>query len=68
MEGEHTPNITHLILSMDLALIQLKNSLKFFVFPTLITHHGAFYILLVYTYFTLKKNHNHPSTTEKHYS
>ena len=27
MEGEHTPTIIQLILSMDLALIQLKDSL-----------------------------------------
>jgi len=35
MEEEHTTTIIWLILSKDLALIQLKNSLKFFVFPTI---------------------------------
>ena len=38
MEGEHTPTIIRLILSMDLALIQLKYSLKILrflnIFPT----------------------------------
>ena len=32
---EHTPTIIRLILSMDLALIQLIDSFKFFVFPTI---------------------------------
>ena len=38
MEGDHTSTIIHVILSMDNALIQLKNSLKIFVYqqsPTL---------------------------------
>ena len=35
MEGEHTPTIIPLILSTDLALIQLKDSFKFFIFPTI---------------------------------
>ena len=34
MEGEYIPTIIQLILSTDLALIQLKDSLKFFLFPT----------------------------------
>ena len=32
MEREHTPTIIRLILSTDLALIQLKDSFKFFTF------------------------------------
>ena len=36
MEREHTPNIIWLIISTDLALIQLKNiHLKFFIFRTI---------------------------------
>ena len=35
MEGEHTPTIIQLIQSMDLAVIQLKDSHMFFIFPTL---------------------------------
>ena len=34
MEEEHTLTIIRLILSTNLTLIQLKDSLKFFVFPT----------------------------------
>ena len=34
MEGEHTPTIIQLIQSMDLAVIQLKDSHLFFIFPT----------------------------------
>jgi len=37
VEGEHTPIIVHVILSMDHDSIQLKNSLKIFCFP-IITH------------------------------
>ena len=33
MEGEHTPTIIQLILSTDLAVIQLKDSHLFFIFP-----------------------------------
>ena len=33
MEGEHTPTIIQLIRSMDLAVIQLKDSHLFFIFP-----------------------------------
>ena len=33
MEGEHTPTIIQLIQLMDLAVIQLKDSLLFFIFP-----------------------------------
>ena len=33
MEKEHTPTIIRLILSTDLALMKLKVSLKFFIFP-----------------------------------
>jgi len=36
MEGEYTPTIIRLILSTDLVIIQLKDSLKFFVFLTVI--------------------------------
>ena len=32
MEGEHTPTIIQLILSTDLAVIQLKDSHLFFIF------------------------------------
>ena len=35
MEGEHTPTIIQLIQSMDLAVIQLKDSHIFFIFPTI---------------------------------
>ena len=35
MEGEHTPTIIQLILSTDLAVIQLKDSHLFFIFPTI---------------------------------
>ena len=35
MKGEHTPINIRLILSTDLVLIQLKGSLKFFIFPTI---------------------------------
>jgi len=36
MEEEHTPTIIRLILSMHLALIQLKDSLLiFFIFPAI---------------------------------
>jgi len=34
MEGEHTPTIIQLIQPMDLAIIQLKDSHIFFIFPT----------------------------------
>ena len=34
MEREHTPTIIQLIQSMDLAVIQLKDSHIFFIFPT----------------------------------
>ena len=39
MEGEHTPTIIQLIQSMDLTVIQLKDSHLFFIFPTLNTSH-----------------------------
>ena len=35
MEGEHTPTIVQLIQSMDLAVIQHKDSHLFFIFPTI---------------------------------
>jgi len=35
MEGEHTPTIIQLIQSMDFAVIQLKDSHLFFIFPTI---------------------------------
>jgi len=35
MEEEHTPTIIQLIQLMDLAVIQLKDSYIFFIFPTL---------------------------------
>ena len=35
MEGERTPTIIQLIRSMDLAVIQFKDSHIFFVFPTI---------------------------------
>ena len=35
MKGEHTPIIIQMILLMGLVLIQLKDSLKFFIFPTI---------------------------------
>ena len=35
MEGEHTPTIIQLIQSMDLAVIQLKDSHLFFIFSTI---------------------------------
>ena len=37
MEGEHTPIIIQLILSTDLAVIQLKDSHIFFIFPNTIS-------------------------------
>jgi len=39
-KGEHTPTIIWLIRSTDLALIQLKDSLKIFRFPTILTTNG----------------------------
>ena len=42
MEGEHTPTIIRLILLTDLALIQLKDSLKFFIFPTILHNEWRF--------------------------
>ena len=38
MEGEYIPTIIRLILSTDLTLIRLKDSLKFSVFPTGTNH------------------------------
>jgi len=39
MEGEHTPTITQLIRSTDLAVIQFKDSHIFFIFPTEVTRY-----------------------------
>ena len=44
MEGEHTPIIIRLILSTDLALIQLKDSLKILRFPN--TQHSITSLIL----------------------